>query len=63
MLRDPHLTDGIGVRIVHNIPYTSTRDVLIDRDLISVTSAKQKKTNKIAKPKELNKVMQESQIK
>jgi hypothetical protein len=53
MLREPHLTDGIGVRIAHNIPCTSTKDVLRDRILTFVTSAKQKKTSKIAQPKDL----------
>jgi hypothetical protein len=53
MLREPHLTDGIGVRIAHNIPCTSTKDALRDRDLTSVTSAKQRKKTKIAQPKEL----------
>jgi hypothetical protein len=57
MLRDPHLTDGIGVRTAHNIPCPSTTDALRDRDLISVTSAKQKKKNKFAQSKELNKIM------
>jgi hypothetical protein len=53
MLREPHLTDGIGARIAHNIPCTSTKDVLRDRILTFVTSAKQKKTSKIAQPKDL----------
>jgi hypothetical protein len=56
MLRDPHLTDGIGARIAHSIPCTSTKDALIDRNLISVTSAKKRKTTKTAKHKELNKI-------
>ena len=53
MLRDPHLTDGIGVRTAHNIHYTFTKDATVDRDLTSVTSAKQKKTNKIAQCEDL----------
>jgi hypothetical protein len=53
MLREPHLTDGIGARIARNIPCTSTKDVLRDRILTFVTSAKQKKTSKIAQPKDL----------
>ena len=57
MLRDPHLTDGIGARIAHNIPCTSTTDALRDRNLTSVTSAKQKKKNKLAQAKEPNKIM------
>ena len=61
MLRDPHLTDGIGARIAHNIPCTSTTDALRDRNLTSVTSAKQKKTNKIAQPKELVRIVKKSQ--
>jgi len=48
MLREPNLTDGTGARTAHNIPFTSTKGALIDRILISVTSAKQKKTTKIA---------------
>jgi len=53
MLRESHLTDGIGVRIARNIHCTSTKGALVDRDLTSVTSAKQKKTTKTAQPKEL----------
>jgi len=53
MLREPNLTDGIGVRIAPNIPCTPTKDVLIDRIQTSVTSAKQRKTTKTAQPKEL----------
>jgi hypothetical protein len=52
MLREPNLTDGIGARTARNIPFTSTKGALIDRILIFVTSAKQKKTTKIAQPKE-----------
>ena len=51
MLREPNLTDGIGARTARNIPGTSTKGALIDRILISVTSAKQKKTTKIAQPR------------
>jgi hypothetical protein len=47
MLREPHLTDGIGARIARNIPCTSTKDVLRDQILTFVISAKQKKTSKI----------------
>jgi hypothetical protein len=61
MLRDPHLTDGIGARIAHNIPCTSTKDALIDRNLTSVTSAKRRKTTKTAKHKELNKIAEKVQ--
>jgi len=57
MLRDSHLTDGIGVRIAHNIPCASTRDALRGRNLTSVTSAKQKKRNKTAQPEEINRIM------
>ena len=53
MLREPNLTDGIGARIAHNIPYTSTKDVLKDQILTFVTSAKQKKTSKIVQIKDL----------
>ena len=53
MLRAPNLTDGIGARIAHNTPYTSTKDVLKDQILIFVTSAKQKKTSKNAQPNAL----------
>jgi len=48
MLRDPHLTDGIGARIARNIHCTFTKDALRDRVLISVISAKQRKTTEIA---------------
>jgi hypothetical protein len=51
MLREAKLTRGIGVRIAHNTPCISTKDALIDRILTSVTSAKQKKTTKIAQHK------------
>jgi len=61
MLREPHLTDGIGVRIAHNIHCTSTKDALIDRDLTSVTSVKQKKKSKSAQPKELIRIAKKSQ--
>jgi len=61
MLRELHLTDGIGVRIAHNIHCTSTKDALVDRILTSVTSAKQKKTTKIAQPKELIRIVKKSQ--
>jgi len=48
MLREAKLTRGIGARIAHNTPCTSTKDALIDRILTSVTNAKQRKTTKIA---------------
>jgi hypothetical protein len=48
MLREPHLTDGIGARIAHNILFTSTKDVPGDQFLTFVISAKRKKTSKIA---------------
>jgi hypothetical protein len=48
MLREPHLTGGIGARIANSIPYILTRDVLGDRLLTFVTSAKQKKKGKNA---------------
>jgi hypothetical protein len=57
MLRDPHLTDGIGVRTALNIPFTSTKDVLVDLDLTSATSAKQRKTKMNAQPKALNRTL------
>jgi hypothetical protein len=60
MLRDPHLTDGIGVRIAHNIPCTSTKDALRDRNMISVTSAKQSKSAKTAQPKEMVRAVKKS---
>ncbi len=60
MLREPRLTDGIGVRIAHNIHCTSTKGALIDRNLTSVTSAKQRKTKKVAQPKELIRVAKKS---
>jgi len=62
MLRDPHLTDGIGARIAHNIHCTSTKDALRDRLLTSVTSAKQKKTRKTAKRKELVRIVKKSRL-
>lgn len=61
MLREPHLTDGIGVRIAHNIQCTSTKDALVDRNLTSVTSAKQKKTTKTAQPKERTRIVKKPQ--
>jgi len=48
MFREPHLIDGIGARIARSIPFTSTKGDLSDRVLISVTSAKQRKTKKFA---------------
>jgi len=57
MLRDPHLTGGIGVRIALNIHYASTKDALRGRNLTSVTSAEQRKKTKIAQTKELNRIM------
>ena len=61
MLREPNLTDGTGARTARNIPGTSTKGALIDRILISVTSAKQKKTTKIAQPRELFRIVKKSQ--
>jgi hypothetical protein len=61
MLGEPHLIDGIGVRIAHNIHCTSTKGALIDRSMTSVTSAKQRKTKKIAQPKELIRIAKKSQ--
>jgi len=55
MLRDPHLTDGIGARTAHNTHCTLTKDALVDRILTSVTSAKQKKITKPAQHKDLTK--------
>jgi hypothetical protein len=57
MLRDPHLTDGIGVRTALNIPATSTKDVPVDLDPTSATSVKQKKTKTSAQPKALNRIL------
>jgi len=48
MLREPHLTGGIGARIAGSIPYTLTKNVLGDQPLTCVTSAKQKKEKKSA---------------
>jgi hypothetical protein len=62
MLRDPHLTDGIGVKIAHNIHCKSTKGALSDRDMTSVTSARQKKAKKCAQYKELNRILYESQL-
>jgi hypothetical protein len=47
MLREPHLTDGIGARIARNILFTSTKDVLGDPILTFVMSAKRKKASTI----------------
>jgi len=52
MLRDSHLTDGIGARIALNIHCTSTKDAPRDRSLTYATSAKQKRTTKTAKYKD-----------
>jgi hypothetical protein len=61
MLRDPRLTDGIGVRIAHSIPCPSLQDALRDHDMTSVTSAKQRKQNKSVQSEELVIIRQESQ--
>jgi hypothetical protein len=54
MLREAKLTRGTGVRIAHNTPCMSTKDALvIDRILTSVNNAKQRKTTKIARRKDL----------
>ena len=53
MLREANLTDGTGVKIAHNIPCISAKDVLKDRTLTSVTNAKQRKTTKIVQHKDL----------
>jgi hypothetical protein len=58
MLREPHLTDGIGARTARNIPCTSTKDALRGHVLTSVTSAKKKKTTEIAQSEELNRIGQ-----
>lgn len=57
MLRDPHLTDGIGVGTAPNIPFPYTKNVLLDRNLTSATSAKQRKKNKTAQPKALKRTL------
>jgi hypothetical protein len=51
MLEAARLIDGTGVRIALNIPCISMRDVLTDRILTSVISAKQKKTIRTAQHK------------
>ena len=43
MLRDAHLTDGIGVEIAHNIHCKSANSPLSNRDMTSLTSSQQKK--------------------
>jgi hypothetical protein len=48
MSREANLTDGIGARTARNIHWSSSKNALTDRNLTSVTSAKQKKTAKIA---------------
>ena len=53
MLKAHHLTDGIGVKTARNTPCTSMQDALRDRNLTSVTSAKQKKIKTRARYKEL----------
>jgi hypothetical protein len=58
MLREPHLTDGIGARTARNIPCTSTKDALRGHVLTFVTSAEKKKTTKIAQSEELNRLWQ-----
>ena len=60
MLKVHHLTDGIGVKIVHNIHRISTKDALRDRSLTSVTSAKQRKITKTAEHKELAKIVKKT---
>jgi len=55
MSKAAKLTNGIGAKIARNILCTSTQDALtpLDHVLASVTSAKQKKTTKIAQHKDL----------
>jgi len=53
MLKAAKLTDGTGVRIALNILCISTKDASTDRILTSVTSAKQRKTTKVAQRKDL----------
>jgi len=52
MLREPRLTDGIGARIVHNIPASSTKDVLNGRIMTFAMSANQKKPRTSAQRRE-----------
>ena len=53
MLWGAKLTNGIGVRIAHNTPCMSIKDVrVVDRVLTSVNNAKQKKTTKTAQHKD-----------
>jgi hypothetical protein len=49
MLRDQHLTDGIGARTARSIHFTSSRDFRAYRVLTFVTSARQKKTETSAR--------------
>ena len=60
MLRDPRLTDGIGVRTARNIPFPYTKNAPLDRNLTSATSVKQRKTEASAQPKALNRTLQAS---
>ncbi len=53
MLRDSHLTDGIGARTAHSILCRFTKDATRDQTATYVTSAKEKKTDKNAQPEEL----------
>ena len=40
MLREPNLTDGIGVEIVNSIPESLSKNAIIDPNMTSVITAK-----------------------
>ena len=62
MSREPHLTDGIGVKTALNIPYTFAKDAPRDPSLISVTSAERRKTVKTATPEKTRLIIKESSL-
>jgi len=54
MLKEVKPTNGIGARIAHNIPCTSTQDalVLLDRVMVSAANVKKKKPTITARRKD-----------
>jgi recombinational DNA repair protein RecR len=53
MFKELHLIGGIGAKTAHNIHWKFTKDVQQDPNMISAISAKQRKTEKSAKCREL----------
>ncbi len=57
MLKEPHLTDGIGVKTALNIPYTFMKDDPNDPNLTCVTSAQQRKSTKTASLEKMGRII------